>query len=67
MLRFTIRDAVWLVITVVASLSVAGWSFRQGAERGRISNDVELIEAKYHLELARACLKKHGLPFRRDE
>ena len=62
--RITIRDGVWLAITIAASV-VSGFvssegRYMQGYERGRGDN-IELREAKYHLELAKACLKKHGL------
>jgi hypothetical protein len=64
MFRFTIRDVLWLTITAIASFATAvatsTGSWRQGYERGKGEN-IELIEAKYNLERAKACLKKHGL------
>ena len=67
MSRFTIRDLLWLLISVIVSLGVAITAFRSGAKFGRVGNQFELIESQYQLGLARACLKKHGLPFRCDE
>ena len=63
-MRFTIRDAVWLVITIVASV-VSGFvssvgCYVQGYEHGLVNN-AELVNLKYNHERATICLKKHGL------
>ena len=67
MFRFTIRDVLWLIIAVAMSTGVAAASFRLGVEFGQAGNKVQLSEAEYHLAIARACLKKHGLPMRCED
>jgi membrane protein DedA with SNARE-associated domain len=67
MFRFTIRDVLWLTVTVIASLVAASASYHFGRELAPVATKIELQEAQYQLRLARACLEKHGLPWRCDE
>ncbi len=60
-MRFTIRDALWLMIMAVASFCAAVWSFQRGIEFAKASEPIELSDARYNLEGCKACLKKHGL------
>ena len=60
-MRFTMRDGIWLTITVITSLFAAFASFRQGVEFAKLAEPIELSEARYNLENCKRCLEKHGL------
>ena len=64
MFRITMRDAAWLAIAIIASVVYGCVSsvgcYVQGYEHG-LGNNAELVNTKYNLDRAKACLKKHGL------
>jgi membrane protein DedA with SNARE-associated domain len=63
-MRFTTREAALPAIVIVASLVVGSISYAVGFSGGYhhgLENNADLVNTKYNLDRAKACLAKHGL------
>jgi hypothetical protein len=58
MFRFTIRDLLWLMVVVVASIA----AYRFGSDMQRAMDDLKLRNAALMVEQAQLRLQREGLP-----